>query len=73
MQTIELYRYNRPDGGVTISPVKPECDYMKTFRLVADEGFVLTNGEVYASCVDTDTPGAWTEIPYAEEFGVKEE
>ena len=62
MQTIKLYRYNRPDGGVTVSPVMPDCEYTEMFRLVADEGYALTNGEVYTSCVDTEDPTAWSEI-----------
>ena len=73
MQTINLYRYNRPDGGVTVSPVMPDCEYTEMFRLVADEGFVLTDGETFTHCVDTDDVGAWTEIPDAEDFGGKEE
>ena len=62
MQTIKLYRYSRPDGGVTVTPVKPDCEYTGMVRLVADEGFVLTNGEVYTSCIDTDEPNKWTEV-----------
>lgn len=66
MQTIKLYRYNRPDGGVTISPAKPDCEYTEMVRLVADEGFVLTDGETFTTCVDTDEPSAWTEVPDEE-------
>lgn len=62
MQKIPLYRYTRPDGGVTTSPVKPDVDYTELYRLVADENMTLTNGEVIASCTDTDNPDAWTEI-----------
>lgn len=62
MQTITLYRYTRPDGGVTVSPVKPDGDYTEMFRLVADEGMILTDGANEAACIDTDAPGAWSEI-----------
>lgn len=62
MQTITLYRYIRPDGGVTVSPVKPNCDYTEMFRLVADEGMVLTDGENYSACVDTNKPDVWSEV-----------
>lgn len=62
MQKFVLYRYTRPDGGVTTSPVKPDVDYTELYRLVADENMTLTNGEVTASCTDTDNPDAWTEI-----------
>lgn len=62
MQKISLYRYTRPDGGVTISTVKPDTEYTELFRLVADEGYVLTDGNTTAPCVDTDSFDAWTEI-----------
>lgn len=66
MQTIPLYRYTRPDGGVTVSTVKPSVDYTELFRLVADEGCTLTNGEATTACTDTDYPSAWSEIPDTE-------
>ena len=62
MQKITLYRYSRPDGGVTVSPIKPDLEYTELFRLVADEGMTLTNGESVTSCTDTDNPEAWREI-----------
>lgn len=66
MQTIPLYRYTRPDGGVTVSTVKPSVDYTELFRLVADEGYTLTNGETTTACIDTDNPDNWTEIEDTE-------
>ena len=33
-----LYRYQRPDGGYTVTPVKPEGSYNIRWRLIADEG-----------------------------------
>lgn len=63
MQAIKLYRYNRADGGVTISPVKPDGEYTEMVRLVADEGKVLTqNGESITTCIDTDTADGWYEV-----------
>ena len=62
MQKITLYRYTRPDGGMTTSPVKPDADYTELYRLVADDGMTLTNGEVTTPCTDTDSLDAWTEI-----------
>lgn len=72
MQTIPLYRYTRPDGGVTISTVKPSVDYTELTRLVADEGYTLTNGTETSSCVDTATPGEWTEILDREESTIEQ-
>ena len=62
MQTITLYRYNRPDGGVTVSPVKPDVEYTELYRLVADEGYILTDGEDVTYCTDTDNPAVWYEV-----------
>ena len=62
MQKITIYRYIRENGGVTVSPVKPDGEYTEMVRLVADEGMALTNGEQYTSCVDTDNPSAWEEV-----------
>ena len=67
MQTINLYRYIRPGGGVSTSPVKPEGEYTLMYRLVADEGKLLTNGEVETSCIDTAGPAMWMEIDAPEE------
>lgn len=64
MQTITLYRYTRPDGGVTVSPEQPDegTAYELRYRLIADEGLSLTNGEVFTQCTDTATPDAWQEV-----------
>ena len=66
MQKITLYRYIRPDGGVTVSPVKPDCEYTEMFRLIADDGMILTDGENQTTCTDTDAPDKWSESPDAE-------
>jgi hypothetical protein len=66
MQTIKLYRYNRTNGGVTISPIKPETEYTELYRLVAEEGKALTDGEKITFCVDTNIPELWEEIDYIE-------
>ena len=66
MQKIPLYRFTRPDGGTTVSTVKPETDYTELTRLVADEGYMLTDGEAVTTCTDTDNPGAWSEVPDTE-------
>jgi len=62
MQAITLYRYKRANGGITVSPIKPECEYTEMARLIADEGKALTNGETVTHCVDTDTEEGWWEI-----------
>ena len=68
MRTIPLYRYRREDGGITVSPIKPNCEYTDMIRLVADEGKVLTkDGMNTAPCVDVVSAEGWTEIEPIEE------
>ena len=64
MQTIVLYRYARTGGGITVSPEQPDegTAYELRYRLIADEGLSLTNGEVFTQCTDTATPDAWHEV-----------
>ena len=66
MYTISLYRYTRPDGGVTVSTVKPDVDYTELFRIVADEGYTLTDGTKCTFCTDTDDPSIWDEVEDTE-------
>ena len=64
MKTITLYRYVRRDGGTTVSPIMPtDSDYSVLYRLIADEGMILINGDSDTCCVDTEYPEDWTEIP----------
>ena len=68
MQTVTLYRYIRPDGGVTTSPIKPDAaDYSLKYRLIADEGKLLTDGTTVAGCVDAESPEGWTETDAPED------
>lgn len=68
MQTITLYKYTREDGGVTVSPIKPEGECTEMYRLIADEGKALTkDGENFTACTDTDTADGWYEVDAPEE------
>ena len=64
MQTITLYRYLRPDGGVTTSPEQhPDgTAYELRCRLIADDGKAVTDGSTVAACIDVSSPDGWTEI-----------
>ena len=63
MKAIKLYKYEREGGGVTVSPINPDCEYTEMVRLVADEGKVLTNdGQNFTSCVDVETADGWYEV-----------
>ena len=67
MKVINLYRYKREDGGITVATAEPNTEYTILYRLVADEGKVLTNGTVTTACIDTDTTEGWEEIDEPEE------
>ena len=62
MQTITLYRYTRPDGGISVSPIKPNVEYTEMVRLIADEGKALTDGTNTTMCIDVSSAEDWTEI-----------
>lgn len=70
MQTKTLYKTIRDDGGVTVSPNKPEDkEYTELLRLIADEGKVLTqNGIDTCPSIDTDTTEGWYEITDTEKY-----
>lgn len=59
MSIIPLYRYTRPNGGVTVSPIKPDTEYAELCRLVADEGMAITNGVIITDCIDVDSADGW--------------
>ena len=62
MQTITLYKYERECGGITVSPAKPDTEYTEMVRLFADEGKLLTNGDITTPCIDVDSLEGWSEI-----------
>ena len=67
MKTVTLYRYKRPDGGITDTIFKPDVDYTLRFRLIADDGYILTDGENFITCIDTEEPEKWSEVEFIEE------
>lgn len=57
-----VYKYTRSDGGETVSPIAPECEYITLYRLIADEGMVLQkNGGEWQQVVDVDDVEGWVE------------
>ncbi len=52
MQIITLYKYERENGGITVSPKKPRVSYTEMYRLIAEEGKVLTNDITTTTCTD---------------------
>lgn len=67
MQVITLYKYYREDGGITVSPNKPDAEYTEMHRLIADEGKILTDGTTQTPCADVEDLEPWYEEDYIEE------
>lgn len=67
MNKITLYRYQRDNGGFTISPEKPDKEYTTLTRLIADKDCALINeqGKKVIS-VDTERPEDWSEVSAPE-------
>ena len=68
MQKINLYRYET-NGRVTITPnQKNEQDLPSRLRLIADEGNVLTNGELSVPARDVllEEVDIWSEVVQEE-------
>lgn len=67
MEIKPLYRFLREDGGFTESPDKPDgVGYTTRCRLIADEGKILTNGDIETFCIDVDSTDGWSEIDAPE-------
>ena len=64
MRTINLYKYVETNGTVITPHVRNEEDTPDSYRLIADEGKILKNGEILTYCVDTHTIDGWKEIDY---------
>ena len=61
MKKIKLYRV-----GNTVSPIKPNEAYETLWRLVADEGRALYDGENTVPAIDTEAPDKWNEVAIDE-------
>jgi len=68
MEVKILYRYKRPDGGITVSLDEPSVEYTKLHRIIADEGMVLTDGNITTPCKDVESIDGWAEIESSEEI-----
>lgn len=70
MEIRKLYRVVHSDGVVTVTPQKPsDGEYSETYRLIADDGMILTDGENTYCCIDTDFPQNYieeTDVSYVE-------
>lgn len=55
MKIKPLYKYARTDDGITITPVKPDVAYTQLYRLIAEDGGEITNGEITTTCIDVES------------------
>lgn len=70
MQIMNLYKYAEQGNAYCITPERRnEADEPYCYRLVADEGKVLTDGATRTSCIDIDKGDLenWQEVEKEEE------
>lgn len=62
MTKMEIYRYVG-SNGIIDSPIKLPMDYTLRYRLIADEGKELVNGDTTATVIDVDASDVdkWSE------------
>ena len=62
MTKMEIYRYVG-SNGVIDSPIKLPMDYTLRYRLIADAGMELVNGDTTATVIDVDASDVdkWSE------------
>ncbi|MBP3206148.1 MAG: hypothetical protein J6M66_12105 [Lachnospiraceae bacterium] len=67
-----LYRTEREGGGYTVSPERPEGKgYNVRWRLIAEEGRAITNGETTVTVIDVQHRKdceAWSDCDLPEEL-----
>lgn len=66
-----LYKSERKGGGYTVSPVKPEGSYQVRWRLIAEEGMAITNGEATVTVIDVQHRKdckAWSDCELPDEL-----
>ena len=69
-----LYKSERKDGGHTVSPIKPEGSYQVRWRLIAEEGKAITDGEQIVTVIDVihrKDCEAWTDCDLPEELNME--
>lgn len=64
-----LYKFTE-GTRTTYTLIEPDCEYTLMYRLIADAGMELVNGNQRVSVIDTDTLDGWTEEPAQEDDDV---
>lgn len=71
MEIRTVYKYDRGNRKITVSPAKPDCDYTEMYRIIAGEGMSVTqDGVSFYSCVDTDSAEGWIEEESKEDISM---
>ena len=74
MEIRTLYRYEREAGKITVSPEKPDMSYEETYRVIADQGKLVTlDGENTYAVIDTDMKDGWYEVDAPDTLDILEE
>lgn len=67
MKIKELYGYRRKSGGITVSTDKPGCEYFVLYRLMADEGNMISkDGEIIGEVADCESVDGYVEVAQEE-------
>ena len=74
MKRKTLYKYERDGGGYTVSTVKPPegKDFWRRYRLIADEGKAITNGEIITEVIDVKSYAGWRDCSLPPEETTEE-
>lgn len=70
MKKINLYRYEDANGVVVITPTpRAETDTPSRIRLIANEGYILTNDEMDTTAIDVmlNEIDSWSEKEFSED------
>ena len=59
MTTTLLYRYKDAKGGTIVSPRQPNEEYQLMYRIIADEGKGITNGQIVTTVIDVSSTEGW--------------
>ena len=72
MKIVNLYRYDETNGIAVTPNIRNDGDTPYAYRLIAELGKILKNGDDAAYCIDTKTPDDWDEIDDAADKEMEE-
>ena len=61
MKIVNLYRYDETNGIAVTPNIRNDGDAPYAYRLIAESGKSLKNGDELTYCIDTKAPDDWTE------------